>query len=148
MNNLIVKLKPYTPLVLRLSLGFVFFWSGFSKIADFGNAIGVCTSRAEAIDFVSLYTWLPFDPEVFVWIQSILELVLGSALMVGLLVPLAATVSVVILALFFALIDFSLVWKNAGLFGAALALLGSETDKWSLDSYFKRRRERVGKLQV
>ncbi|MDP3986396.1 MAG: DoxX family membrane protein [Candidatus Veblenbacteria bacterium] len=135
------RLRPYLPLALRLGLGFVFFWSGLSKLVSPESAVGVCTNRAEAIDLVSTFGWLPFDPELFVLAQSVLELVLGAALLLGFLVPLASAVAVAVFLLFFFLLDFSLIWKNIGLLGASLALLASEADKFSLDSWLKRYRK-------
>src|SRR3990167_7152611 len=143
LQNLAAKCRPFLPLFLRLSLGFVFFWSGLSKIVAPESALGVCTNRGEAIDLVSTFYWLPFDPTMFVWVQSVLELLLGASLLVGFWVPLASAVAVIVFLLFFALLDFSLVWKNIGLLGASLALLASEPDKFSLDSWLKRRQ--IGK---
>lgn len=140
LENFSLKLKPYLPLFLRLGLGFIFFWSGLSKIISPESSIGVCANRGEAIDLVSSLYWLPFDPEGFVWVQSYLELLLGLALLVGFLVPLTALVSIIVFVLFFVILDFSLIWKNVGLLGAALALLSSELDKFSLDNWFKRRK--------
>ena len=140
LENISTKLGPYLPLFLRLGLGFIFFWSGLSKIVSPESAIGVCTNRGEAIDLVSSLYWLPFDPEAFVWVQSYLELFLGAALLVGFWVPLSALVSVIVFLLFFVILDFSLIWKNVGLLGAVLALLASEPDRFSLDSWLKKRR--------
>ena len=140
LENISTKLRPYLPLFLRLGLGFIFFWSGLSKIVSPESAIGVCTNRGEAIDLVSSLYWLPFDPEAFVWVQSYLELFLGAALLVGFWVPLSALVSVIVFLLFFVILDFSLIWKNVGLLGAVLALLASEPDRFSLDSWLKKRR--------
>ncbi|KKS82903.1 MAG: hypothetical protein UV57_C0027G0006 [Parcubacteria group bacterium GW2011_GWD2_43_10] len=135
LENISTKLRPYLPLFLRLGLGFIFFWSGLSKIVSPESAIGVCTNRGEAIDLVS-----SLDPTAFVWVQSYLELFLGAALLLGLWVRLSALVGVIVFLLFFVILDFALVWKNIGLLSAALALLASESDKFSLDSYFKKRR--------
>ncbi len=138
-SNLSAYLRPYIPLVLRLGLGFVFFWSGLSKIMAPDSAIGVCTNRLEAVDLVSTLYWLPFDPEAFVWVQSFLELLLGGALLLGLYIRLSAVVSIMVFLLFFIFLDFSLVWKNIGLLGAALALFASEQEKYSLDTWLKKR---------
>lgn len=132
------KIRPYIPLLLRIGLGFIFFWSGLSKIVSPESAIGVCTNRAEAIDLVSSLYWLPFDPESFVWVQSYLELVLGATLLLGIWVRLSALVSALVFLLFFTLLPFSLVWKNIGLLGAALSLLATESDNFSLDSWWRK----------
>jgi uncharacterized membrane protein YphA (DoxX/SURF4 family) len=140
LERLALKLRPYLPLLLRLGLGFVFFWGGLSKIVSPESAIGVCTNRGEAIDLVSSLYWLPFDPTAFVWAQSYLELILGAALIIGFRVSLSAFVSTIVFIMFFLILDFALVWKNIGLLGAALALLASEPDRYSLDGWLKKRR--------
>lgn len=140
LDNFSAKLRPYLPLFLRLGLGFIFFWSGLSKIVSPESAIGVCTNRGEAIDLVSSLYWLPFDPEGFVWVQSYLELLLGVALLVGFWIRLSALVGVLVFISFFVILDFALVWKNIGLLGATLALLASESDKFSLDSWWKNKK--------
>ncbi len=144
LDKLTARLQPFAPLALRLGLGFVFLWSGLSKLVSPDSAVGVCTNRAEAIDLVSTFGWLPFDPELFVWAQSILELVLGAALILGFMVPFAAVASSLVFLSFFALLDFALVWKNVGLLGASLGLLGSGGDRWSFDGWFKRRAASAG----
>jgi uncharacterized membrane protein YphA (DoxX/SURF4 family) len=138
-NQFATKLRPYIPLMLRLGLGFVFLWSGLSKIISPDNAIGVCTNRAEAIDLVSTFGWLPFDPEIFVWVQSALEFILGVALIAGFLVPAAALVSVTVFLVFFGLLDFALVWKNVGMLAVAAALYSAGSGPWSVDEWLKRR---------
>lgn len=134
------KFVPYAPLILRLGLAVVFLWSGVSKLASPEGAVGVCTNRAEAIDVVSTLAWVPFDPEFIVIVQSVVELALGGLLLVGLWLPLAALVSTLMFLAFFVIFDFNLVWKNVGLLAAALALFGSEADRFSLDSFLARRR--------
>ena len=118
------KFTPWVPLILRLGLGFVFLWSGLSKFGLDNNAIGVCTNRAEAINFVSFYIWLPFDPELFVTIQAVGEIILGLAFILGWWVELAASAATLLLLSFFTIFEFSLVWKNIGLLAAVVALLG------------------------
>ncbi|GEM_PF-4621384 len=130
-------LIPYLPLVMRLGLGFVFLWSGLSKLGADTNALGVCTNAAEAVSLVESFTWLPIEPELFVLVQSWLEVALGLMLMLGLWVELAAFVSAVLFLLFFALLDFSYVWKNVGLLALALATFAAAPDKWRLDIRFK-----------
>ena len=128
-------LRPFVPFILRLGLGFVFLWSGLSKFGVDGNALGVCTNRVEAVGVLATYAWLPFDPEIFVTVQSVGEIILGLMMVVGFWVELATGVSFLLYLLFFFLLDFSLIWKNVGLTVATLALLGSEPDRFRLDSW-------------
>lgn len=138
-TRLQTTLRPYVPLLLRLGLGFVFLWSGLSKFGVTGaNQIGVCTNKGEAVDLVSSLTWLPFDPTVFVNVQSVVEMVIGAMLIIGWQVELATAVVAVLLVMFFAVLNFALVWKNVALLAATVALLGCEPDRFRP---FQRRRE-------
>lgn len=139
LNNIRQTLKLYIPLILRLALGFIFLWSGLSKFGADGNALGVCTNRSEAISLVASFTWMPFDPEVFVFWQSIAEIVLGGMLILGLATKIAAVLTVASFVIFFIVLDFSLIWKNVGLLAAALALVTSEFDPWQMELYLKKR---------
>jgi uncharacterized membrane protein YphA (DoxX/SURF4 family) len=133
-------IKPYVSLLLRLGLGFIFLWSGLSKLGLSSNPLGICTNSAEAIDFLSSLTWLPFDPAIFVFWQSIAELALGAILLVGLGVEIAAALSVLLFLLFFFIFDFSLIWKNVGLLVLALAVWGEGAGRWSVAYWFKNRK--------
>ena len=125
-------IKPYVPLILRVGLGVVFLWSGLSKFGVDNNPLGICTNRTEAIDFASTLGWLPINPDLFVTVQSIAELILGTMLVVGLWTEVAAAISVAMYALFFAMFDFSLIWKNVGLFTDSIAILGMDDALLSL----------------
>lgn len=126
-------LQPYLPFVLRVGLGFIFLWSGLSKLLGDSNALGVCTNRSEAVSLVSSFLWLPIDPTLFVFLQSIAEVVLGALLMLGLWVELASLFCVALFMLFFVLLGFSLVWKNVGLLALTLAVLSAAPDRFRLD---------------
>ncbi|MEK7497062.1 MAG: DoxX family protein [Patescibacteria group bacterium] len=135
LNNIRIKLKPYIPLILRLSLGFIFLWSGLSKFGADSNALGVCTNASEAVSLVSSFTWLPMEPELFVFYQSIGEIILGSMLILGLATEIAALFTVLAFIIFFIILDFSLVWKNVGLLAAALTLWSLELDNFRAELY-------------
>lgn len=124
---------PYVPVIMRVGLGFVFLWSGLSKLGFDSDPFGVCTNRADAVSLVDSFTWLPMDPELFVVIQSWLEVLLGAMLIAGLWVEMAALGSVVLFALFFALLDFSLIWKNVGLLALAIATFAAPQDRFRID---------------
>ena len=120
-------------LFLRCGLAFVYLFSGYSKLFAGSDGIGVCSNRVEAVALVANYQFIPIDPENFVIIQSVLELILGLVLIVGIKIKWAALISAVLILLFFAFIDFQLVWKNMALLGASLALLVTNENRWSLD---------------
>lgn len=128
-------LQPYLPFVLRLGLGFIFLWSGLSKLLGDSNALGVCTNRSEAVSLVSSFVWLPIDPTLFVFVQSMAEVILGAMLMLGVWVEVAALFCVALFVLFFVLLGFPLVWKNVGLLALALAVLSAAPDRFRLDRY-------------
>ena len=132
------RLRPYAPLILRVGLGVVFLWSGLSKLVSIPGALGVCTNRAEAIDFVSTLYWVPFDPEIFVRVQSVAEILLGVLLAAGLWLEFASAAATLLLAAFFGLFNFNVIWKNVGLLAAAGALCVLEPDRFTLDSYLAR----------
>lgn len=133
------KYSYWSPLFLRFGLGLVFLWPSISKLFAKVDALGVCTNRQEAIDLVASFWWLPIPPDIFVTIQSWLELALGILLVVGIGVDLAAVVAVLLFVSFFVFLDFDLVWKNMALLGAAAALLLLPADKWRIK--FKNHKE-------
>ncbi|MFH0873473.1 MAG: MauE/DoxX family redox-associated membrane protein [Candidatus Komeilibacteria bacterium] len=118
---------------LRCGLGFVYLFSGYSKLFAGSNGIGVCTNRVEAVTLVANYQYIPIDPGTFVIIQSVLEIVLGLILLLGWKIRWAGLISVILLLLFFLLLDFQLIWKNMALLGASLALVVTKENRWSLD---------------
>jgi uncharacterized membrane protein YphA (DoxX/SURF4 family) len=122
-----------TGFFLRLGLGFIYIYSGYGKLFLGNDTIGVCSNRGEAAALVGNYTWIPIDPEVFVIIQSIVELILGLMLIIGIKTRWAATVSTLLLIAFLLLIDFNLVWKNIALLGASIALALTRDNAWSWD---------------
>lgn len=135
------RLKNYqawAPLVLRLGLAFIFLWSSLSKLLVNTDAIGVCTNVEEAVSLVGSFTWLPIAPELFVTIQSWAELILGLLLLVGIWLQAAAAVTTLLFVVFFVFLDFNLIWKNAALLGASVALMLLPPDPMSLDSRRKR----------
>jgi uncharacterized membrane protein YphA (DoxX/SURF4 family) len=142
LSKLSLIIKPYGSLLLRLGLGFIFLWSGLSKLGVSSSPLGICTNSAEAIDFLSSLTWLPFDPAIFVFWQSIIELTLGIVLIIGLWVEATAALAVLLFLFFFLIFDFSLIWKNVGLLVVALAVWGEGAGKWSVDTWFKNRKFR------
>ncbi len=117
---------------LRLGLGLVFLWPSISKLFSKVDALGICTNRAEAVEMVASFSWLPIPPEIFVTFQSWFELALGILLIVGIWVDLAAIVSALLFISFFVFLDFDLVWKNMALLGASLALFFAPADKWQI----------------
>lgn len=134
LDRLTHRLSGLTGLFLRCGLAFVYLFSGYSKLFAGSDGIGVCSNRVEAVALVANYQFIPIDPENFVIIQSVLELILGLVLIVGIKTKWAALISTVLILLFFVFIDFQLVWKNMALLGASLALFVTKENRWSLDN--------------
>lgn len=133
MNKLSEKYHHLTGLFLRLGLGFIYLYSGYGKLFLGDNTIGVCSNRGEAAALVGNYTWIPIDPAVFVIIQSVVELLLGLMLVIGIKTRWAATISTLMLIIFLIFIDFNLVWKNIALLGASIALALTRDNAFSWD---------------
>lgn len=130
------RLHGFSGLFLRWGLGFIYLFSGYSKLFAGSDGIGVCSNRAEAVTLVGSYSFLPLDPETFVVVQSVLEIILGLVLIVGLKTRWAGLISVILMLLFFIFIDFQLVWKNVALLGASLALVVTKENRWSWNGRF------------
>ena len=133
MDRISAKYHQFTGLFLRLGLGFIYLYSGYGKLFLGDETIGVCSNRGEAAALVGNYTWIPIDPETFVLLQSIVELVLGLMLVIGIKTRWAATISTALLIIFLIFIDFNLVWKNIALLGASIALALTRDNAWSWD---------------
>jgi uncharacterized membrane protein YphA (DoxX/SURF4 family) len=133
MNKLSEKYHHLTGLFLRLGLGFIYLYSGYGKLFLGDNTIGVCSNRGEAAALVGNYTWIPIDPAVFVIIQSVVELLLGLMLVIGIKTRWAAIISTLMLIIFLIFIDFNLVWKNIALLGASIALALTRDNAFSWD---------------
>jgi uncharacterized membrane protein YphA (DoxX/SURF4 family) len=138
MNKLSEKYHHLTGLFLRLGLGFIYLYSGYGKLFLGDNTIGVCSNRGEAAALVGNYTWIPIDPQVFVIIQSVVELLLGLMLVLGIKTRWAATISTGLLIIFLIFIDFNLVWKNIALLGASIALALTRDNAFSWDERKKK----------
>jgi uncharacterized membrane protein YphA (DoxX/SURF4 family) len=138
MNKLSEKYHHLTGLFLRLGLGFIYLYSGYGKLFLGDNTIGVCSNRGEAAALVGNYTWIPIDPQVFVIIQSVVELLLGLMLVLGIKTRWAATISTALLIIFLIFIDFNLVWKNIALLGASIALALTRDNAFSWDERKKK----------
>mgnify|MGYP001617068221 CR=1 FL=1 len=142
MKKTVLLEAPYllTGLWLRLGLGLVYLYSGYSKLFAGEDAIGVCSNKAEAAAMVATYAWFPFDPEQFVLVQSWLEIILGLMLILGIKTRWMATISALLIVLFFLMINWHLVWKNMALLGASLALAVTRDNWLSIDDWWQKRK--------
>ena len=117
--------KEYAPIVLRISLGIVFLWFGFTNIFNHESLIGYLPEFFYSLG-ISLQTILLFN--------GIFEIIFGTLLIIGLFTRVVAF----ILFLHLLSITFSLGYNDVAIrdFGLALASLSISlygADKWCLD---------------
>lgn len=113
------KLRPYAPLVLRLAVGLVFLVHGYMKIQDVGQVTTMFGSLG-----------IP-GAAFFAWVVTLVELLGGVALIVGLWVHLASKLLAIdmLVALFLVHFKQGFLVTNGGyeyalvLFAATLALM-------------------------
>ena len=125
-----MNLKEYAPIVLRISLGLVFLWFGFTSIFNYESLIG----------YLPEFTYsLKISLQNIMLLNGIFEIVFGILLIVGLFTRVIAF----ILFLHILIISFSLGYNDVAIryFGLALATLSvflNGADKWCLDRKLKR----------
>lgn len=126
----LMKLSP--TLCLRLGLGLVLLWFGMSEIIDPETWSAYVPSLVEA--------HLPVPLTTFVVLHGIIEILLGSLLLLGFYLKLSS--ALVALHLFFIVLGVGyneIGVRDFGLFMAAVALAMSEDNTYSLDAFISRR---------
>ncbi len=114
----------YAPLLMRLTLSFVFLWFGINQLVQPDYFMGYLP------DFITLS-----NPTFFIMLNGIAETVLGTLLLIGLFTRIVA----LLLALHLIGIIISLGYndiaiRDAGLMLVAFAQFIGGADKWCLDS--------------
>lgn len=125
-----MKNKEYAPIVLRISLGLVFLWFGFTNIFNYESLVGYLPEFVYSLG-ISLQS--------IMLLNGIFEIVFGTLLIIGLFTRVVAF----ILFLHVLLIMFSLGYNDVairdfGLAFATLAVFLNGTDKWCLDIKLKK----------
>lgn len=125
------KLKGFVPLLLRLGLGIIFFWFGFTKFTDLDFWMGFIPPWMESI--------LPISVNSFLYIQGFIETLIGILLIIGLLVRLSAFVAALILITIILTLGFNdLALRDFGLLMMALSLTILGSGRLTIKSIFKK----------
>ena len=120
--------EPYISLILRITLGFVFLYSGFGKLTN---------PNHPSILVVRSMSFIPFDPQFFVFLQGLVETVLAILLIIGFYTSIIGSITAILVLLGIALFDFNFVWKDVALFGSAITLAIQGSSIMSIDHYLK-----------
>ena len=119
-------------LLIRLGLGFVFFWFGIDKFVHPGLWIGWIPHRVLSL--------VPIFPGIFIFLLGIIETVLGSLLLLGIFVRFVAFVSALhLLAIIFSLGFNDIVVRDIGLLTMAVALVIEKKHPLCLDRFIRKR---------
>ena len=117
--------------ILRLGLGFVFFWFGLDKLFNPANWQGYITPTLAKLILV--------DIKLFILLLGILELVIGLMLILGLFTRLVASAAAVQLLVIIVSLWFNeITVRDIGLFSIALSLIITGSKYLSLDKIIKR----------
>jgi len=122
--NIIEKVNSF--LILRLGLGFVFFWFGLDKLLNVDNWLGYITPSLDKLIFIDINT--------FMFILGGVEIILGVLLIIGLFLRIVSVV--IAIHLFFIIISIGfndISVRNFGLLAIAVALSFNNDKFLSLD---------------
>lgn len=115
--------------IVRYSMAALFLWFGLSQIAHPGDWLAYLPSWVEA---------LPVSPSAFLQLNGMFEVVLGAALLVGVMTRWAAALLAIHLFVIAATVAGDIGLRDAALAAATGSLSFSQPDGWTLD----RRRRR------
>ena len=114
MNKKFVNVVKYG-LILRLGLGFVFIWFGIDKLINPINWLGYIPPKVAQLIFINL--------DSFIFLLGIVELILGTLLIIGLYTRIVAFIMAIHLALVVASLGFNeIAARDIGLLSIALYL--------------------------
>jgi uncharacterized membrane protein YphA (DoxX/SURF4 family) len=123
----------YSFLVLRIGLGIVFLWFGIDKIINPLNWAGWVPEGIRPL--------IPFDDEVHMAIQGVVEGALGALMVAGLFTRIVGIISsAVLLAIIIAIGLNDIAGRDIGLLGGALALAMGGGGELSLDYLIRRQK--------
>jgi len=128
-----MNLKEYAPIVLRISLGLVFLWFGFTSIFNHESLVGYLPEFAYSLE-ISLQS--------IMLLNGIFEIVFGTLLIIGLFTRVVAFILFLhILSIMFLLGYNDVAIRDFGLAFATLAIFLNGADKWCLDKKLKNRKD-------
>lgn len=126
-------MEKFSPIVLRIGLGLVMLWFGSQQIINPASWVGYLP---EWIDK------LPISPTSFVYMNGWFEVILGILLIKGFYTRIVAG----LLSLHLLSITLTVGYNEIGVrdFGLSMALISTflyGSSEWSLDEYFRKRRD-------
>ncbi len=128
------RLSSFAPVLLRIGMSLVFFWFSYAQLTNGQMWTSYVPDYAVSLSHMSAST--------LVFANGIFELVFGALLLLGLFTRIAA----LLLALHMVEIVYSVGYSPIGVrdFGlciAAFSIFLYGSDKWCLDSVFKKKAE-------
>ncbi len=149
-SSFFVKAKPYTPIVVRISIALVFLWFGINQLLVPKDFMGYLPSWViqDAAGFGhyfhSIIMLLHLTPAMIIFFNGLLETVLGLLLLVGLF----TRVSALLLGLHLLSIAFSLGYndvaiRDLGLFLVSISVFLHGADLWCWDTKRNRKENRI-----
>lgn len=130
-NQTVQKYQWTAPIFLRVGIGIVFFLFGIDKFFHVQNWMAYIP--------VWLPPYIPMSLEMFMYIQGVVEAILGLFLIIGFWSRTSAFFCAAILLVITISMRYNeLSIRDFGLFLGALALVFREQTKWSIDVWLKR----------
>ena len=124
--------KEYAPIVLRISLGLVFLWFGFTNIFNHESLVGYLPEFVYSLG-ISLQS--------IMLLNGIFEIVFGTLLIIGLFTRVVAFILFLhVLSIMFSLGYNDVAIRDFGLAFASLSISLHGADKWCLDKKLKSRK--------
>ena len=124
--------EEYSSLILRMGLGSTFLYFGiYEKLINPDLTIAVIENSGISI---------PFSLGLFVLLFGLLEVLIGSALVLGYFTRVAAIISAVMISAIIFQLGYLAVPRDPALVAMALSLIITGSPVLSLDSFFKKRK--------
>lgn len=124
--------EEYSSLILRFGLGSTFLYFGvYEKLINPDLTIAVIENSGIAV---------PFSIGLFVFLFGLLEVIIGSALVLGYFTRVAAIISAVMITGIIFQLGYLAVPRDPALVAMALSLIITGSPILSLDNYFKKRK--------
>ena len=121
----------YTQLILRIGLGVVFFWFGVDK---FLNPVFWASFVPQYINSI-----LPISMNLFIYLQGIIEAIIGLFIIIGLFTRISSFLAAIILVVIIISLGFNDVTvRDFGLLSIAIYLIFTGAGSLSLDNKKKK----------
>ncbi|MCF7871953.1 DoxX family protein [Candidatus Woesearchaeota archaeon] len=128
------NIKDYAPITLRISISLMFLWFGINQVLDAKNFMG----------YLPEFILSTNNPEIYVIINGLIEILLGAALIIGIFTrPVSILLSAHLLIISISLGYNDIMIRDMGLTLATIAIFLYGPDKWSLDTYKNKWRQKT-----